>query len=125
MNSSLALHAAADHDVFQHIQCREQRRQTMTLVVLRHGVPQRPGLSGSPDCVSRYDELENVVIAFLECRHWSKFLEGTGAGARSHERYPEAALEITDEALHLPLVHTMTADLRISVSTRSSSQNST
>ena len=34
MNSSLALHAAADHDVFQHIQCREQRRGAMALVVV-------------------------------------------------------------------------------------------
>jgi hypothetical protein len=30
----VALHAAADHSAFQHIQCREQCRRAMTLVVM-------------------------------------------------------------------------------------------
>ena len=30
----VTLHAAADHGAFQHIQCREQRRRAMALVVV-------------------------------------------------------------------------------------------
>jgi hypothetical protein len=30
----VSLHAAADHSAFQHIQCREQCRRAMTLVVM-------------------------------------------------------------------------------------------
>jgi hypothetical protein len=33
----VALHAAADHGAFQHVQCREQRRRAMALVVMRLG----------------------------------------------------------------------------------------
>jgi hypothetical protein len=63
-------------------------------------------LEAHVESASRYEELENVVIASWNVDTGQSSWTGTGAGVRSHERYPEAAFEITDEALHLPLVRT-------------------
>ena len=57
----VALHAAADHGAFRHIQCREQRRRrAMALVVMCHGAA-ATGLERQP----RLRAVERLDLALL------------------------------------------------------------
>jgi hypothetical protein len=61
----VALHAAADHLACQHVECREQCRGAVTLVVMRHG-PAAAGLERQPrlGAVKRLD-----LALFIDRQH--------------------------------------------------------
>ena len=74
---AMALHALADDPAFEHVECREQGGDAMTLVVVRHGAGppllhrqprlgaiQRLDLAHMGICGSRWFRSDYIVISF-------------------------------------------------------------